>query len=95
MYQEEELLKEARFLGRVTTLGVNRFVITVPKEDNASIEHLKGKRVFVIARDASEPIADKSYQESTNPEEDKFIAKVSKEVGENLTKSKPKSRSGK
>ena len=90
MYQEEELLKEARFLGRVTTLGVDRFVITVPKEDNASIEHLKGKRVFVIARDASEPIADKSYQESTN-HEDKFIAKV----GESVSKSKSKPRSGK
>ena len=91
MYQEEELLKEARFLGRVTTLGVDRFVITVPKEDNPSIEHLKGKRVFVIARDASEPIADKSYQESTNHEEDKFIAKV----GESVSKSKSKPRSGK
>lgn len=58
MYQEEELTKEARFLGRVTTLGNDRFIITVPKEDNPSVEHLKGKRVFVIARDANEPASD-------------------------------------
>jgi len=93
MYQQEELLIEARFLGRVTTLGDDRFIITVPKEDNPSIAHLKGKRVFVTARDASEPIAEQSkQQESTNQAEDKVIAKVAKEGGENLTKSKPRTK---
>lgn len=54
MYQESELGKEAKFLGRVTTLGEDRYIITVPKEDNGIIKELKGKRVFVIVRDARE-----------------------------------------
>ena len=95
MYQAEELTKEARFLGRVTTLGVDRFIITVPKEDNPSIEHLKGKRVFVIARDANEPIEDKQEFDNRNHEsyvEKKFIDKVAKEVDDNLSKTRPKSK---
>jgi hypothetical protein len=89
MYQAEALTKEARFLGRVTTLGVNRFVITVPKEDNPSIEHLKGKRVFVVVRDANEPTIDNITQE----EENKLTNRVFNEVGENLTKqSRPRKR---
>lgn len=56
MYQQQEDL--TRFIGRVTTLGKDRFVITVPKEDNPSVEHLKGKRVFVIVKDANEPLTE-------------------------------------
>jgi hypothetical protein len=95
MYQEEELTKDARFLGRVTTLGDDRFIITVPKEDNPSIEHLKGKRVFVIARDANEPIEDKQESDHRNQEryvEKKLIDKLPKEVGNNLGKTRPRSK---
>jgi hypothetical protein len=95
MYQEEELTKDARFLGRVTTLGDDRFIITVPKEDNPSIEHLKGKRVFVIARDANEPIEDKQESDNRNQEsyvEKKLIDKLPKEVGNNLGKTRPRSK---
>ncbi len=95
MYQEEELTKDARFLGRVTTLGDDRFIITVPKEDNPSIEHLKGKRVFVIARDANEPTEDKQESDNRNQEsyvEKKLIDKLPKEVGNNLGKTRPRSK---
>jgi hypothetical protein len=47
-----ELGKEVKFLGRVTTLGEDRFIIKVPK--HAEIKQLKGKRVFVMVRDAKE-----------------------------------------
>jgi len=39
-------------LGLVTTLGPNRCVITIPKEDNELIKGLKGKRVFITVREA-------------------------------------------
>jgi hypothetical protein len=54
MYQENELGKEAKFLGRVTTLGADRFVITVPKEESHKLEEFKGSRVFVTVKEAKE-----------------------------------------
>jgi ABC-type nitrate/sulfonate/bicarbonate transport system substrate-binding protein len=53
MYQEG-LGKEVKFLGRVTTLGGDRFIITVPKEDVSKIKDLKGRRVFVTVKEAKE-----------------------------------------
>jgi hypothetical protein len=49
MYKE---LKEVRILARLTTLGTDRYVITIPKEDKDTIKGLKGKRVFITVREA-------------------------------------------
>jgi hypothetical protein len=48
----KELNKEVRILARLTTLGTDRYVITIPKEDNDAIKGLKGKRVFITVREA-------------------------------------------
>ena len=45
--------KEIRLLARVTTLGADRYVITIAKEDNKAIEPLKGKRVFITLKEAT------------------------------------------
>jgi len=48
-----EMGKEIRLLARVTTLGADRYVITIAKEDNKAIEPLKGKRVFITLKEAT------------------------------------------
>ena len=44
--------KEVKLLARVTTLGIDRYIITISKEDNDAIKALKGKRVFITVREA-------------------------------------------
>ena len=47
----QQLPKEIKFLGRFTSMGTDRLIITVPKEDvTDDMKALKGKRVFVTVK---------------------------------------------
>lgn len=52
MYQD--LAKEVKLLGKVTTLGEGRFIITIAKKDNDKIEPFKGETVVMSIKMALE-----------------------------------------
>ena len=53
-YQKIDLTKEIKLLGKVTTLGEGRFIITIAKKDNDKIEPFKGETVIMTLRMALE-----------------------------------------
>ena len=50
----QELGKEIRVLGKVTTLGPDRFIITFAKKDQEVIRPFKGETVVLSIRKALE-----------------------------------------
>ena len=77
-------------ISRVVTMGTRRLIIEVPREFHDKIQPLIGKQVRVDVTEAlwdGDSDNDNDQQIRDSRVEDKFIAKVSKEVGENLTKS--------
>lgn len=54
-YQEEtDLGKEIRILGKVTTLGEGRYIITIAKKDSDIIKEFKGDTVVLTIKRALE-----------------------------------------
>jgi hypothetical protein len=53
-YQETDLGKEIKILGKVTTLGEGRFIITIAKKDNDIIKEFKGDTVVLTIKRALE-----------------------------------------
>ncbi len=80
-------------ISRVVTMGNRRLIIEVPREFHEKVKPLIGKQVRVDVTEALWDGDDNDNQEIRDTKvADKFIGKVAKEVGENLTKSnKPKS----
>ena len=48
----QELVKEVKLLGKVTTMGEGRFIVTIAKKDNDKIEPFKGETIIMSIRKA-------------------------------------------
>ena len=86
---ELQSLTKVSMISRVVRMGSRRLIIEVPREFHDKVNPLIGKQVRV---DLTEALWDGDSNNNNAPItdrriEDKFIAKVSKEVGENLTHS--------
>lgn len=72
-------------ISRVVTMGNRRLIIEVPREFHERVKPMIGKQVRVDVTEALSDDNDNQEQIRDSRIEDKFIANVSKEVGENLT----------